>query len=59
MELITLYAYRINTAGKLFRTVLRTGCGKIKAVFPDTQPQPHKNTKTIIINCNQLKLVFN
>ena len=44
--------------GKLFKTVLRTGEGRVKAVFPDTQTQPHKNKKTIIINCNTFKLVF-
>ena len=58
MELITLYAYRIKTVGKLFKTVLRTGGGKIKAIFPDNQTQPHKNKKTIIINCTVFKLVF-
>lgn len=58
MELKTLVAKRFKCKFGLIKTKLYDTDGNLKAIFPEIAKQPHKNLKTIIINCFRYNIVF-
>jgi hypothetical protein len=52
----TLTVHRERKSAYNSTTILKDSEGKVKAIFSSMLRQPHKNCKTIVINCNTFLL---
>lgn len=56
MKTETLTVHREKKSAYNITTILKDSKGLTKAIFSSMLRQPHKNSKSIVINCNRFLL---